>query len=145
MGWTKRDFAETFQRMLEERYREVGTAIKRARLQQGLSQEALAHRAEVSAKTVSRVEQGRHETRGGTYRKLAEALGLDVSELLAPLVLNPGARAELNGSGEPEDAAGRQRSDVRPPDLGGAPSTPPGRQQRDSDPAEDRRRASDGR
>lgn len=72
--------------MIEDRHREVGRIVLRLRTQQGLSQEALAAEAGVSYKTIARIEKGAHETRGSTYRKIAAALGIDVTELLSPLV-----------------------------------------------------------
>lgn len=98
LGWTRRDIAATFQRMLQERYETVGREVRRLRLSQGLTHETLAFKAGVSVKTISRVENGRlHEHRGGTYRKIAEALGIDVQVLLAPIFTSPtaGDRAPL--------------------------------------------------
>lgn len=87
MGWTRRDFARYFREVIEERYRRAGLLVKAERLRQGHTQESLAARAGVSVKTVSRVEKGGlHETRGSTYRKLAEALGVPVQRFTAPLV-----------------------------------------------------------
>jgi len=93
MGWTRRDFAATFQRMIRDRYIEVGKEVRRLRLSQGYTQEALAHKAGVTTKTISRMEsppkEGEpHETRPGTYRKVAEALGVSVAHLRAPLTRN---------------------------------------------------------
>lgn len=89
MGWTRRAFAETFQRMLRDRYVEIGETVRTLRENQGLSQEALASAAGVSAKTVSRIESppktGAHAIRGSTFRKLAGVLGTTVEELRAPL------------------------------------------------------------
>jgi transcriptional regulator with XRE-family HTH domain len=48
---------------------------------QGLTNEALAFRAGVATKTISRVLNARHESRAGTIEKLAKALGVDESEL----------------------------------------------------------------
>jgi transcriptional regulator with XRE-family HTH domain len=49
----------------------------------GLSQRELAERAKVSPATVYEMEAGRRpQPRGSTLRKLAEALGVDVSELV---------------------------------------------------------------
>lgn len=86
MGWTRRDAARYFQGMIEERYRRIGLLVKQERLRQGLTHELLAAKAELSVKTVSRVENGRlHETRPTTYRKLAKALGVPVATFMAPL------------------------------------------------------------
>jgi transcriptional regulator with XRE-family HTH domain len=83
MGWTRRDIAATFQRMLQDRYRRAGDEVRRLRLARGLSQEELAHRAGMSTKTVARIEKGSdHEHRGSTYRRLAEALDVPPERLL---------------------------------------------------------------
>ena len=83
LGWTRRDIAATFQRMLQDRYRRAGREIRRLRKARGLSQEELAHRAGMSMKTVSRTENGGdHEHRGSTYRRLAEALNVPPEHLL---------------------------------------------------------------
>jgi transcriptional regulator with XRE-family HTH domain len=92
MGWTRRDFAATFERIVRDRYVEIGALVRQLREEQGLSQEALAARASVSVKTISRIEtppaKGHHEIRGGTFRKLADALGVTVAQLRAPLNRN---------------------------------------------------------
>lgn len=83
LGWTRRDIAATFQRMLQDRYVEAGKEVRRLRLRQGLTHESLAHAAGVSTKTVQRIEQGSgHEHRGTSYRKIAEALGVPAAQLL---------------------------------------------------------------
>ena len=65
---------------------EITTAdkIKAARLNAGLTQERLAELAGVCVRTVHNNETGfRHPTRA-TLRVLAEALGVDVSDLKGP-------------------------------------------------------------
>lgn len=89
MGWTQRDFAAMFQRIVRERYEQIGELVHDLRENLGLSQEALAHESGLSAKTISRIETppktGPHEIRGSTFRKLAAALGVTVADLRAPL------------------------------------------------------------
>ena len=89
VGWTRRDLAATFQAMTRERWEQVGETVRTLREELGFSQEELAHRAGLSAKTISRIESppasGAHEVRGSTFRKLAGALGVQVSDLRAPL------------------------------------------------------------
>lgn len=142
MGWTKRDFAETFQRMLEDRYREVGRDVKRRRLLKGLSQEELAHQAGVSYKTISRVEKGGpHESRGGTFRKIAEALDVRVEVLLEPLYRVGEPTADTAG-----DAAGHELTMDSAPLLdtpAGRPTDESPERTDDEDPGEDSQRAAD--
>jgi transcriptional regulator with XRE-family HTH domain len=99
MGWTRQEFAANFQLMLEERYRRLGAEVRRLRERQGLSQEVLAQRADVSVKTVSRIETGAgaHEHRGSTYRKLAAALDIPVSRLLDLVMLGDPERPGADG------------------------------------------------
>ncbi len=59
----------------------VGRRIRQARTDRGESQQALATRAGIGIRTLTRVEQG-EDVRLGTLRALAEALGLTVPELL---------------------------------------------------------------
>jgi predicted ATPase/transcriptional regulator with XRE-family HTH domain len=76
----------------------VGSLLKRHRVAAGLTQEELAERAQVSARTVSDVERGvRARVYKDTAGRLATALELDVA-----------ARSEFEAS-----ASGRQRQSVR--------------------------------
>lgn len=124
MGWTRRDIAATFQRMLQERYEKVGSEVRRLRLSQGLTHETLAFKAGVSVKTISRVENGRlHEHRGGTYRKIAQALGVDVQVLLAPIFTSQPAGDRAPLADQEVDRLGRggrsgARDDEGPPAEG---------------------------
>ena len=63
---------------------EVGARLKHHRECKGMDQEELAYRGRVSAKTVSNIECGRHSPRVETLIQLADAMGISVSELLAP-------------------------------------------------------------
>lgn len=83
MSWTKRSAAATFQHMVAQRHRLIGEKIVALRESKGWSQETLANKAGTSVKTISRLENGGNEGRGGTMQKLAEALGVELAELLA--------------------------------------------------------------
>ena len=54
---------------------------RRARL---LTQQELSTKAGVGRDTINAIERGHQGARGDTIRKLAEALGVDPAELLAP-------------------------------------------------------------
>ncbi len=56
--------------------------LKRLRERNGLTQERLAKRADVSRAYLSRLEMGRHDPPLSTIRKLARALGVPVTALL---------------------------------------------------------------
>jgi transcriptional regulator with XRE-family HTH domain len=64
--------------------------IWRKRFEAGLSQPALAEKAGVSRSTVYRVENGLSPATAVTLRKLADALGCEIADLMPA---NPGARA----------------------------------------------------
>jgi predicted ATPase/DNA-binding XRE family transcriptional regulator len=89
-----------------------GALLKRQRLAAGLTQEALADRAGVSAKAVSELERDPHRSpRLGTVGLLADALGAD-----------DGARAALLAATRPDGAApvadvGADRASVLPRPL----------------------------
>ncbi|MEL6063613.1 MULTISPECIES: helix-turn-helix domain-containing protein [unclassified Methylobacterium] len=49
----------------------------------GLEAEALAQRADITLSEISQIEAGTREGTVGTYRKIAEALGVDLDDLVA--------------------------------------------------------------
>lgn len=61
----------------------LGAAIRKLRTERGLSQEDLAHEADVTTSTVSTIERGRSNPTWGTVRSIAEALGVDLKDLAA--------------------------------------------------------------
>jgi transcriptional regulator with XRE-family HTH domain len=56
--------------------------LRRKRRRAGLTQEELADKAGVATTTVSRIEEGVTQPRIPTIRKIAQALGLQVRDLL---------------------------------------------------------------
>ncbi len=62
---------------------EFRTTVRRLRRGLDLSQEALARRADVSAKHLSEIERGHSDPRLSTVIKLAYALEMSLSELCA--------------------------------------------------------------
>ena len=60
-----------------------GAAIVRLRDQLGLTQEDLARRAEVTVRTVARLEKNTCYPRPSTLTAIADALGCSVTDLLA--------------------------------------------------------------
>src|SRR5215216_5362828 len=75
-------------------------ALRRARVDAGLTISELAKRAGVSRDTISHAERGRHSLQGPTMSKIAYALGRAPSELLAEEErLSP--KAERRSSPEP--------------------------------------------
>ncbi len=60
----------------------VGDKVKRLRDKRALTQEELAAKAGLTIAALSRIERNNAEPRPTTRRKLAEALGVDPSELI---------------------------------------------------------------
>ena len=56
--------------------------LKQLRTEKGLSQARLAARAELDPSTVNQIERGAREASRGTLRKLADALGVSLFELM---------------------------------------------------------------
>jgi transcriptional regulator with XRE-family HTH domain len=67
----------------QRRRRPTLEALRRARVDAGLTISELAKRAGVSRDTISHAEKGRHSLQGPTLSKIAYALGRAPSELLA--------------------------------------------------------------
>ncbi len=61
----------------------LGRAIRELRLEKGLSQEELGHRAEIHPTWVSHVESGRNNPAWGTVRRIAAGLGIGIADLAA--------------------------------------------------------------
>lgn len=61
----------------------LGSKVRDSRKKLGLSQEALAEKANVSLSTIQRIEKGNVKPRPFTTKILAETLGLDLSELIS--------------------------------------------------------------
>ncbi len=61
----------------------LGKAIKELRLERGLSQEALGHRAEIHPTWISHIESGRNNPAWGSVRRIAAALEVPLAELAA--------------------------------------------------------------
>lgn len=70
-----------------------GSALREVRLRQALTQEQLAERAGLTYKAIGEIERGRGNPRLATMNRLADALGVNLRDLL------PGGAA---GS-EPQD------------------------------------------
>lgn len=62
----------------------VGDEIRRARERRVWGQAELARAAGITANTLWKIEHGHQAPRPATVRRIAEVLGLDPSELMAP-------------------------------------------------------------
>lgn len=65
-----------------ENQKRVGATIRRLRLEQGLTQEDLAHAAGLNYKTVGRIERGQGSQHTDTLIDVARALSVPAGELL---------------------------------------------------------------
>ena len=61
----------------------LGAALRELRLERGLSQEEVAHRASLHPTWVSHLESGRENPAWGTVRRLAMALEVSLAALAA--------------------------------------------------------------
>src|SRR5690348_2606537 len=84
VGWTRRSAAVSLLLSMETYRREIGLRVVALREQRRWTQEDLAHASDLSVKTVSRLENGRHDGRRSTIEKVAKALGVDQEVLLGP-------------------------------------------------------------
>jgi transcriptional regulator with XRE-family HTH domain len=82
-------------------------AVKRIRQEQGLSQQALAKKADVNKVTLIRIESGKGNPNIETLEKLADALGVELSDFF------PKAQASLF---QPEEEQ-RRTQDAKPPPV----------------------------
>ena len=60
------------------------TRLRAIRERRALTQEELAHLAVINRVTLNTIEMGRSEPRAGTVRRLAQALGVEPADLMAP-------------------------------------------------------------
>ncbi len=68
----------------------LGTRIMQVRTQRGLTQRQLSERTGIAGSYLSRIENRRLEPRPKTLRKIADALGIPVSELFQDRPGSPG-------------------------------------------------------
>jgi DNA-binding XRE family transcriptional regulator len=76
-------FAAELRRSEAEYHETLGARLRRAREEAGLTQPALGERAGLDQAVISRLERGKVRPRIDTLRRIAEGLGLSVSELLS--------------------------------------------------------------
>lgn len=64
----------------------LGALIAQRRRARGWSQDELERRSSVDQTNISRIEQGRRVPDGETARKVAAALGISISEMIAAII-----------------------------------------------------------
>jgi DNA-binding XRE family transcriptional regulator len=84
----------------------VGRAIRHFRAQRGLLQKDLAHAADVNETEMSNLERGVLNPAWGTVKRVARALGLEVSDVAALAErMERGDEPDADGGDEPADAS----------------------------------------
>lgn len=79
----------------------ISKKIVEARKQKGLTQEELADLANVTVRTIQRIESGETQPRSFTLRTIAEALGTSFEELAAPATeTNPSIEKPIPGNND---------------------------------------------
>lgn len=68
---------------IQKHRRLLGESVRNARKEAGLSQEKLAEKADLSAVFISRIERGVESPSVDNLLKIAKALGVRVSDLVA--------------------------------------------------------------
>lgn len=76
MGWTRRSVGVSLLLAMEAHRKAAGLRVVQLREARDWTQEDLAHAAELSVKTISRFENGRHDGRRTTVDRIATALGV---------------------------------------------------------------------
>lgn len=76
---------------------ETGKLIKTLRLQKGMTQEELADKTEVSARTIQRIENGEVDPRAYTLQMIAKALEVDFN-LFVPRETDENAQEHIKNS-----------------------------------------------
>lgn len=77
------EFARRLQESCETANAAVGARVRTARKAAGITQTELGQRTGFDQAVLSRLERGKHDPRTETLRRIAEALGLSLSALLA--------------------------------------------------------------
>ncbi|MFF8839565.1 helix-turn-helix domain-containing protein [Streptomyces sp. NPDC015130] len=67
---------------VHERRRTLGRRIRDQRIHRGHTQEALVEMTDIDRRTLQRIEAGESDPRYGDLLRIAEALGLDVADLV---------------------------------------------------------------
>lgn len=70
---------------MSEITKEFGKSLSRLRKRRGWTQERLAEKANLSRNFIGLLENSKRAPRLGTTEQLANALGIEISELLSPL------------------------------------------------------------
>ena len=75
-----------------------GAAVRALRMERGIAQESLAHQAGIERSHMGKIERGEHVPTLPLILKIAAALGISASELMAATEKN------LNSGSEPQDS-----------------------------------------
>ena len=78
--------------MRDSLQRSIGRRVRELRLEAGVSQEALAERAELHRNYVGSIERGERDVGLSALTRLVGALGLSLAEFFAPFRQRPAAK-----------------------------------------------------
>jgi transcriptional regulator with XRE-family HTH domain len=81
LGWTRGSVAATILLVTQEQRDQIAMRVRTLMAEQGHTNAALAYKAGVSEKTISRLINGKLDSRYDTIEKVAVALGLEEQEL----------------------------------------------------------------
>ena len=84
MGWTRQNVGVTVLLVMDEHRKQAGQRLSQLRDAKGWSQEDLSRETGLSVKTISRFENGRHDGRRDTVRRIVAALEIDEVDLIGP-------------------------------------------------------------
>ncbi len=87
---------------------DIGQRIKALRAEEGLTAEALAHRAGISLRLVRQVETGKANIAIGRLQRIADALSVHVAQLILPIPANTSARQDIEEFERADDTAQRE-------------------------------------
>jgi transcriptional regulator with XRE-family HTH domain len=120
---------------------------RRIRLEHGLSLRAAASRVGVTKETLMDVEHGRREPHPSTLAKLAKGYGVEIADLLGPMVEEETETPKAKAPSSPRLEEGRRREEERivEPDVKGPDPEEWGDPSERYDPATERIPASHGK
>ena len=97
LGWTRGSVAATIQLVTQQQRDEIAARVRAEMARQGLTNPALARKADLAEKTISRLINARRDARYDTLDRVSRALGVDLRPTpVAPLGLGQ------NGNGSDE-------------------------------------------
>lgn len=117
LGWTKGDIAATIRLVTQQQRDEIAARVRAEMERQGFTSSRLARKANLSEKTISRVINGRKDPRYDTLERIANALGVEESDLRGPRPTPLGLGAESAPSKDAPEPTQLDRIELAVSDL----------------------------